>query len=118
MSGRSWPEVQRWPAKPGTTMRSMNETEVEHAIRAVQSGSVEDYRSVVAAYQRRLRMWLTAFCPPSVEPDEIAHLAFLEAYRRIGIYRPGTDFFAWLCAFARNRVRAECEEIQRQARNK
>jgi RNA polymerase sigma-70 factor (ECF subfamily) len=48
----------------------------------------------------------------------MAHVAFIEAYRRIDRYQPGTDFFAWLCAFARNLVRAECEKIQRTARNK
>src|SRR5205823_2234447 len=31
--------------------------------------------------------------------------------------QPGTDFFAWLCAFARNLVLTECEKIQRRARN-
>ena len=52
-----------------------------------------------------------------VEPDEITHVAFLEAYRRITRYQPGTDFFAWLCAFARNLALTECEKIQRRARN-
>ncbi len=95
----------------------MNDPEVEQAILRVQTGSVDDYRTVVAAYHRRLRMGLAGFCPPRVEPDEIAHIAFLEAFRRIAQYRPGTDFFAWLCAFARNLVRAECEKFQRLARN-
>lgn len=99
-------------------MRPSNDPEVEQALRAVAAGSVEDYRIVVAAYHRRLNLWLAAFCPPGVDSEEITHLAFLEAYRRIGRYQLGTGFFAWLCAFARNLVRAECEKIQRLARNK
>ena len=95
----------------------MNDPDIDHAILQVQRGSTEDYQTVVACYQRRLRMWLAAFCPPGVEVDEITHLAFVEAYRRIAVYRPGTDFFTWLCAFARNLVRTECEKIQRRARN-
>jgi RNA polymerase sigma-70 factor, ECF subfamily len=95
----------------------MNDPQIDQAILRVQAGSVEDYQSVVVAYHRRLRTWLSGFCPPGVEPDEITHVAFLEAYRRIGQYRPGTDFFAWLCAFARNLVLTECEKIQRRARN-
>lgn len=98
-------------------MRATSNPEIEQALREVQAGSVDDYRTVVAAYHRRLRLWLAGFCPPGVDPDEIAHLAFLEAYRRIAHYQLGTDFFAWLCAFARNLVRAECEKIQRRARN-
>jgi RNA polymerase sigma-70 factor (ECF subfamily) len=95
----------------------MNDPEIDRAIRQVQRGNTEDYQVVVAAYQRRLRLWLAAFCPPGVEVDEITHMAFVEAYRRIAVYRPGTDFFAWLCAFARNLVRTECEIVKRRARN-
>jgi RNA polymerase sigma-70 factor (ECF subfamily) len=95
----------------------MNDPDIDQAILRVQAGSTEDYQTVVAAYHRRLRVWLAAFCPPGVEADEITHVAFLEAYRRIARYRAGTDFFAWLCAFARNLVLTECEKIQRRARN-
>jgi RNA polymerase sigma-70 factor (ECF subfamily) len=95
----------------------MSDPDIDQAILRVQAGSLEDYQTVVAAHHRRLRTWLSGFCPPSVEPDEIAHVAFLEAYRRLAQYRTGTDFFAWLCAFARNLVLTECEKIQRRARN-
>jgi RNA polymerase sigma-70 factor, ECF subfamily len=95
----------------------MSDPDIDQAILRVRAGSLEDYQAVVAAYHRRLRTWLSGFCPPSVEPDEIAHVAFLEAYRRLAQYRIGTDFFAWLCAFARNLVLTECEKIQRRARN-
>jgi len=95
----------------------MNDPEIDQAILRVRGGSVEDYQTVVVAYHRRLRLWLSGFCPPGVELDEITHVAFLEAYRRLARYRTGTDFFAWLCAFARNLVLTECEKIQRRSRN-
>ncbi|HEV8523480.1 MAG TPA: sigma factor, partial [Terriglobales bacterium] len=95
----------------------MNEPDIDQAILQVQAGCTEDYQKVVAAYHRRLRTWLAGFCPPGVEPDEITHVAFLQAYRRIAHYRVGTDFFAWLCAFSRNLVLTECEKVQRRARN-
>ena len=100
-----------------TRPRGMNDPDIDQAILQVQAGSTEDYQTVVAAYHRRLRTWLAGFCPPGVEPDEITHVAFLEAYRRISRYQAGTDFFAWLCAFARNLVLTEGEKIQRRARN-
>jgi RNA polymerase sigma-70 factor (ECF subfamily) len=95
----------------------MNDPEIDRAILQVRAGSVEEYQRVIMAYHRRLRAWLSAFCPPGIQPDEIAHMAFLEAYRQISRYRPGTDFFAWLCAFARNLLRTECEKIERRLRN-
>ena len=53
------------------------------------------------------------FCPPRVEPDEIAHIAFPRAYRRIA-HRPGTDFFAWLSRSPATSS-ARSEKIQRLA---
>src|SRR5262245_19024815 len=96
----------------------MNDPDIAHDILRVQAGDTEDFQIIVTAYHRRLRTWLAAFCPPEVEPDEITHVTFLEAYRRIARYQAGTDFFAWLCAFARNLVLTECEKIQRRARNR
>ena len=95
----------------------MNDPDIDQAILRVQAGSLEDFHFVVAAYHRRLRSWLSGLCPPGIEPDEIAHVAFLEAYKRLAQYRTGTDFFAWLRAFARNLVLTECEKIRRRARN-
>jgi RNA polymerase sigma-70 factor (ECF subfamily) len=50
-----------------------------------------------------------------VDPEEIAHIAFVEAYRNLRRYRAGTNFFAWLCAIARHRLLAENKRIQRQS---
>jgi RNA polymerase sigma-70 factor (ECF subfamily) len=95
----------------------MNDSAIEEAIRRVQAGHVEDYRSVVAAFHQRLRVGIAALCPPEVEADEIAHLAFLEAYRHIHEYRPGTNFQAWLNAIARGLLRTECTRRRRSVQN-
>jgi RNA polymerase sigma-70 factor (ECF subfamily) len=95
----------------------MNQINVEQAIQRVQEGCVEEYRSVVLAFHSRLRALVTGLCPPGVEADEVAHCAFVEAYRRINQYQLNTNFFAWLSAIARNLLRAECEKIQRRSRN-
>jgi RNA polymerase sigma-70 factor (ECF subfamily) len=83
----------------------------------VQEGNLEAYRTVVTAYHRRLRNLVAGLCPASVDYDEICHLAFVEAYRRIGQYQVNTNFFAWLTAISRNLLRAELEKLQRRARN-
>lgn len=95
----------------------MSELAIEEAIRRVQAENVEDYRTVVVAFHLRLRTGIAALCPPGVEADEIAHLAFLHAYRHIDEYRLGTNFHAWLVAIARNLLRAECARRQRRAAN-
>ncbi len=95
----------------------MNQTNIEQAIARVKAGFVEDFRAVVVAFHPRLRAIVAGLCPPGVEADEIAHRAFMEAYRRIDSYEPGTNFLAWLIAIARNLHRAEVEKIQRRTRN-
>jgi len=95
----------------------MNELAIEEAIRRVQAGNVEDYRIVVVAFHQGLRTGIAALCPPGVEADEIAHLAFLHAYRRIDEYRLGTNFHGWLIAIARNLLRAEYTRCRRRATN-
>jgi RNA polymerase sigma-70 factor (ECF subfamily) len=100
-----------------TLTELVNESEVQEAIERVRDGSVDDYRTIVAAYHQRLRAALAGLCPPSVEANEIAHLAFLEAYRNLARFKPGTNFFAWLCAIARYRLLAECKRVERQSRN-
>lgn len=95
----------------------MNPTDLELAIARVKAGCVEEFRAVVVGFHPRLRTIVAGLCPPGVEADEIAHRAFMEAYRRIDTYSPGTNFLAWLIAIARNLLRAEVERLQRRTRN-
>jgi len=95
----------------------MTEPEIEAALGQVRRGAVDEYAVVVQAYQRRLRAWLAGVCPPQLEPDEIAHRAFIEAYKQVDRYQPGTNFFAWLSVIARNLLLAELKRLQRQAKN-
>jgi RNA polymerase sigma-70 factor (ECF subfamily) len=95
----------------------MNHPDIEAAIEAVKAGAVDEYRTVVAAFHRPLRGTLVGLCPPGVDADEIAHVSFIEAYRHLERYRSGSNFFAWLCAIARNQLLAECKRLLRQSRN-
>ncbi|MEO8426183.1 MAG: sigma-70 family RNA polymerase sigma factor [Verrucomicrobiota bacterium] len=95
----------------------MSELAIEEAVRRVQAGNVEEYRTIVAAFHQRLRTTIAALCPPGVEADEIAHLAFLQAYRRIDEYRSETNFHAWLVAIARYLLRTEYAQRWRRATN-
>jgi RNA polymerase sigma-70 factor (ECF subfamily) len=50
--------------------------------------------------------------------DEVAQFAFIQAYRQLDHYLPGTNFFAWLCAIARHHLLTEGEALRRGARNR
>jgi RNA polymerase sigma-70 factor (ECF subfamily) len=92
----------------------MSEAEVEEAIRRVRAGSLEAYETVVRAYQGRLRSSIARSCPPGLDADELAHRAFVEAFRQIDEYRPGTSFFAWLGAIARILLLVELRKARRE----
>ncbi len=96
----------------------MTEPDIEQAIQRVKAGGVDDYATVVAAYHQRLRATVAEWCPPGVGVDEVAQFAFMQAYRQLDRYRPGTNFFAWLCAIARHHLLTESEALRRGARNR
>lgn len=91
--------------------------QVEEAIQRVKDGAVDEYGEVIRAYRARLRNAIAGSCPSGVDPDEIVHRAFIEAYRQINTYRPGTNFYGWLSAIARNLLLAELKRYQRQQKN-
>ena len=96
----------------------MTEPNVEEAIQKVKEGAARSYEVVVNAYHRRLRALVAAACPPGIEADEIAHLAFVTAFRQIHQYRPGTDFYAWLSVIARNLLLAEYKNVKRESKHR
>src|SRR5437667_12152702 len=96
----------------------MNEETIEEAIRRVREGSVDAYETVVAGCQGRLRAMISNMCPPGLDPDEIAHLAFVEAFKKIDQYTPNTRFFAWLSAIARILLLVEIRMRKREARGR
>jgi len=91
--------------------------DVEGALGRVKAGAIDDYGSVVRAYQQRLRNSILGSCPPGVDVDEVVHRAFIEAFRQIQRYELGTNFYAWLSTIARNLLLAEIKRCQRQQKN-
>src|SRR5687767_10008456 len=94
----------------------MNEEAIEAAIQRVKDGDADAYGVVVGAYQSRLRPLIASFSPPGVDADQLAHRAFVEAFRKIDTYRAGTSFFAWLAGIGRVLVLLELRRLRTEAR--
>ncbi len=88
----------------------------EEAIQRVKEGRVDAYEVVVQVHQRRLRSLVAHLCPPGVDPEEIAHRAFVEAFDKIDAYQEHTNFFAWLASIARAMVLVELRRIRNETR--
>ena len=53
---------------------------------------------------------------PETAFDDIAQIAFIEAYAKIDQYEPGTEFYVWLWVFARNTLLMHIRKAKRLAR--
>ena len=90
-------------------------------VRRVLDGDRDAYAPLVDAWQDRVRAAVAGCCRSAEEVEELAHLAFVEAYRKLGDFDPARGSFpAWLLAIARSCLLAELRrrrsELQRAAR--
>lgn len=91
------------------------ENSMDLFLERVLQGDVESFGEVVQRYERPLRAWLAAQSPPGVDVDEIAQQSFIVAYTRLGEYRLGSDFAAWLFTIARYQLKTETTRLRRVA---
>ncbi len=94
-----------------TANETFNDAEL---IRALQAGDQRAFGELLDLHLTHVRTFLALRSPVAHLVDELAHDAFVFAYRRIGEFKPGTSFRAWLRAIAWNLLR---QEIQRVARD-
>jgi RNA polymerase sigma-70 factor (ECF subfamily) len=92
----------------------MDDAVIEAAIARVRQGEVDAFGEVVRACEWSLRGWLAARCPPEVDSDEVAHLAFIQAFTHLGDYTAGTRFRSWLWTIARNQLLSEIAKARRR----
>lgn len=85
------------------------------ALARVRSGDHLAFEVVVRCYQRRIRLWLAAHCPPGGDVDDVAQRTFLAAYTRIDEFQDGTNFEAWLFTIARYQLMTEATGLRRRA---
>jgi RNA polymerase sigma-70 factor (ECF subfamily) len=71
-------------------------------VQAVLAGDREAYRQVIIQSEARVRVVVAAILPdPSVVQD-IAQEVYVTGFYKLGEYRPGSDFLAWVTTIARN----------------
>jgi RNA polymerase sigma-70 factor (ECF subfamily) len=88
---------------------------IDALVSRVRAGDAEAFGGLVRAFEWPVRAWITARCPAGADADEVAQLTFVEAFRNIGRYEPGTDFAAWLFTIARYQLMGELTRLRRLA---
>ena len=88
---------------------------IDHLIGQIQGGETSAFTEVVRQFEWPVRSWVASRCPPGGDADDVAQRTFIEAFKNIGRYVPGSDFKAWLLTIARYQVMAECTRLRRLA---
>ena len=97
-----------------TEPNELSDEQLNAALTRTQQGDHDAFAEIVEALQWPLRCWLAVRCTPEVDPDEIAHVAFVEAFRCRDRYAPGTSVRAWIWGIARNKLLAELALARRR----
>lgn len=80
----------------------MNDLQIDQTVSEVLLGNRERYREVIALCEAKVRVVLAAIVPDIDSVDDLAQEVFVTAHAKLEAYRPGTDFYAWIKAIARN----------------
>ncbi len=96
---------------------SEGEVAEDELIREVQNGNLAAFEQLIHLHSSRLRAFVSMRLPVSHLIDEIAHEAFVFAYRHLDDFTLGSNFGAWLRAIANNLVRAEVLRYSRSVKN-
>lgn len=89
-------------------------TTVDAAIESVLSGRVEDYATIVRAYQDDVWRICTFALRDPAATEDIVQQVFVAAYQSLDRYQRGRSFGAWLRTIARNQVKNELRRASRE----
>jgi RNA polymerase sigma-70 factor (ECF subfamily) len=81
--------------RPGTSDR-----EPDHASR------MDDFLGLFNAHRRQILVYLATLLPSQADVDDVFQETSMVLWREFHEFKPGTNFAAWACAIAFNRVRA------------
>lgn len=89
----------------------------EGLVRAAQAGDSEAFAALLDAHLPHVRTFIALKAPVAQLVDEVAHDAFVFAYRHLAEFQAGTSFRAWVRAIAWNLLRAEVQRYAREQQN-
>src|SRR5438132_12235889 len=84
-------------------------------IRRALQGDLAAFEDIVRRFEGPVRGWVAAHCPPGGDCDEVAQKTFIAAFTRLGEFKEGTSFSAWLFTIARYQLMTEATRLRRLA---
>lgn len=90
--------------------------EIDQAIKDVLSGRMEAFGRVIELTERSVRFTIAAVLPDAACLEDVAEDVYIKIYRQLGDYTLGTNFLAWIRAYARNAALNERKQWLRRQR--
>lgn len=87
--------------------------DADSVVARITAGDEKAFAQLIDHFGSRLRSWLAVRCPAGVDPDDIAQQTFLEIYRNIDRYRPGSSLATWIFTVARYQLLAAISQSRR-----
>ena len=87
-------------------------------VAATLAGDREAYREIISLSEARMRVVLAAILPDASAVEDVAQEVYVTAFYKLGDYRPGSEFLAWLVTIARNLALNERRRWHRRERFK
>ncbi len=102
--------------RPAAAIEGMHSVPgLDALIERAQGGDLEAFEGIIRGFERPIRAWAVAHCPPGGDADEVAQKTFIEAYRGLSQFRPGTNFYRWIFTIAAYQMKAEASRLRRLA---
>lgn len=88
------------------TSDERNRSDQPNANDAAGTDAAEEFVVLFAAHQRTIYLYLTALLPTRTDVDDVFQETSMVCWREFPRFEVGTNFGAWACTIAFNRVRA------------
>jgi len=75
----------------------------DELIRKAQKGDLRAFDALVRRYQRKVYYLALRMLKNHAAADDVAQDTFMNAYRAIGTFKPGSNFYTWLYRICMNR---------------
>jgi RNA polymerase sigma-70 factor, ECF subfamily len=91
-----------WEAMDGLTSSAPGADAVADLVRRVRGGDREAFAALTRLYQKRIFALAYGFARDKEDALDLVQDTFLRLHQKIGTYKPGRPFEAWLFQIARN----------------
>lgn len=90
--------------------------EINQLVARIRSGNLEAYGRIIDLTERTVQLTISSILPDHSSYEDITEEVFIKVYQNLDDYELGTNFIAWIRAYARNAALTERKNWIRRKR--